>query len=314
MDSGSNRGIRKRLLAAAVLVTVLLTAGILDAPAARAQGGDDAAGECATKYPIVLVHGAGFRDTNAGINYWGRIPEYLEVRGAKICYGKTDGWGTVEENAVLLKARVEVVLAETGSEKVNIIAHSKGGLEARYMISSLGMEDKVASLTTISTPHGGSKVMDDILGVPDFLLRAAALPTNLVRRIADDKNPDFYSGIQSLGRNYTKGFNAENPDRDGVYYQSFAGELWAPASDLLLSWPAYWIKSVDGPNDGMVTVESAKWTNFRGVLRGTGYRGVSHMDEVDFRREDLEIEPLLGATTVRGFYGAMVADLKQMGY
>ena len=307
MERKSNT--KKRLISLAVLAALLLMAF---APAAQAA---DAANSCAVKYPVVLVHGAGFRDMNVGfINYWGRVPELLESRGAKVFYGGTDGWGSLEDGAAILKDTVEKVLAETGSKKVNLIAHSKGGLEARYMISTLGMAGKVASLTTISTPHHGSKVIGEILGVPDILLRGAAAIVNASSRLTGDKTPDFYRGVHSFGEEYMEAFNQQNPDKAGVYYQSFAGELWAPASDLILCLPAYWIKTADGPNDGMVTVESAKWSNFRGALRGTGYRGISHADEVDFRRTDVPIEPILGAGTVPEFYAAMVAELKGMGY
>ena len=312
MGKESKKGTKKRLLAAAVLAAILASACILGAPVAHAAG---EATECATKYPIVLVHGAGFGDMNAGLSYWGRIPEYLEERGAVLYYGNTDGWSSIEQGAAALKATVDKVLAETGSAKVNLIAHSKGGLEARYMISSLGMAGKVASLTTIATPHGGSRTLDYILDWPDFLLRGAAGFVDVFRWVAGDKKPDFYAGIHSLGKKYVLEFNEKNPDMPGVYYQSFAGEVYAPASDIVMSWPGYIVKDTEGvPNDGMVTVESAQWTNFRGVLRGAGYRGVSHMDEVDFRREDVELEPILGATEIRGFYAALVSELAQMGY
>ena len=45
-------------------------------------------------------------------------------------------------------------------KKIHIIAHSMGGLDSRYMISKLGMADRVLSLTTISTPHHGSPIAD----------------------------------------------------------------------------------------------------------------------------------------------------------
>ena len=299
----------KRLLALAALAAVALTAF---APMASAAPADTS---CATKYPIVMVHGAGFRDMNLlVINYWGRIPDLFEARGAKVYYGNTDGWCSVEQGAADLKAAVNKVLAETGSAKVNIIAHSKGGLEARYMLSKLDMAEKVASLTTIATPHHGSKTMDSILTVPDFLLRAVGAVGNVVRYISSDKHPGFYEGVISLGTQYMADFNEKTPDAAGVYYQSFGAELYAPASDIIMCIPAFVIKNNDGPNDGMVTVESAKWTNFRGVLRGAGYRGISHVDEVDLRRADVAIEPLLGATTMREFYAAVVAELKTKGY
>ena len=299
-------GAVKRLAVLAVLAAVLLMAF---APAAQA-----ASTECATKYPIVLVHGAGFRDSNVGINYWGRIPQTLKDKGAKLYYGGTDGWCSIEQGAKDLKAAVNKVLKQTGSAKVNIVAHSKGGLEARYMISSLGMADKVASLTTISTPHRGSKTMDSLLESPDVLVKGVGAAGSLVRFVWGDRRPDFYAGVTSLRTEDVKAFNKKNPDKAGVYYQSFAGELPVPANDIILALTASMIANDEGPNDGMVSVESAKWTNFLGVLRGKGSRGVSHLDEVDFRRTDVAIEPLLGAKTVRDFYVALVAELKQKGY
>ena len=54
-----------------------------------------------------------------------------------------------------IKKKILEVIEKTGCEKVNIIAHSKGGLDSRYAISILGMDKYTASLTTISTPHRG---------------------------------------------------------------------------------------------------------------------------------------------------------------
>jgi triacylglycerol esterase/lipase EstA (alpha/beta hydrolase family) len=124
------------------------------------------------KYPIVLVHGAGFRDKTLGfINYWGRIPKHLEKNGVTVYYGGTDAWGSIEENAEILKNRILRILQEEDLEKVNIIAHSRGGLEARYLISALEMEEYVASLTTISTSHRGVKAMNTVVKIPDGLYK-----------------------------------------------------------------------------------------------------------------------------------------------
>lgn len=54
---------------------------------------------------------------------------------------------------------------------MNIIAHSKGGLDSRYLISGLHMAPYVASLTTICTPHRGSMLADLLMKLPDFLYR-----------------------------------------------------------------------------------------------------------------------------------------------
>ena len=98
--------------------------------------------DCATKYPIVLIHGAGFRDLKWPV-YWGRIPSRLEARGARIHYGLQDCWASVETNARAIAARIAEITEQTGCGKVNIIAHSKGGLDARMAASQGGCADRI---------------------------------------------------------------------------------------------------------------------------------------------------------------------------
>ena len=109
---------------------------------------------CKTKYPILFVHGVFFRDSEF-VNYWGRVPDELKRNGAVIYYGKHSSALSVSDSAKELVARIEEIVEDSGCEKVNIIAHSKGGLDSRYAISVLGASKYVASLTTINTPHKG---------------------------------------------------------------------------------------------------------------------------------------------------------------
>ncbi|MCL1808207.1 MAG: hypothetical protein FWG42_00390 [Clostridiales bacterium] len=268
---------------------------------------------CNTKYPVVLVHGAGFRDKRH-INYWGRIPAALKKEGAAIFYGHQDSWGSIEYNAEVLAGNVNQALAETGSGKVNIVAHSKGGLDARYMISSLRMAGKVASLTTVATPHHGSKTIDLLCKLPAGMFRASAAVVNLFCRVLGDKNPDFFTASRQFSTGYMKEFNEKNPDVSSVYYQSFAPVMKNPFSDLIMFWPNLIVGLVEGENDGLVTAESAVWTNFRGILRGTGGRGISHVDEVDLRRRNFAKKPKGdGVCDIREVYVEIVEGLKDMG-
>ena len=265
---------------------------------------------CATRYPILMVHGTGFRDWKR-VNYWGRIPEELRRRGARVFFGGQDGWATVEENAGILARRVDEVLAETGREKLHLIAHSKGGLDARYLLSSLGYGEKAASLTTISTPHHGSRTMDRLYRLPKWLFRAGAFFVNAFYRLAGDRNPDFYTVCRQFTTPWAEEFNRRNPDVPGVFYQSFAGAMAGWTSDVFMWWENLVIGLVDGENDGLVTVESARWTNFGGVWRGAGRRGLSHMDEVDFRRRALKRRGEVVDPT--DYYVALVAELRERG-
>ena len=143
----------------------------------------------ATEYPIVLVHGIVLKDI-AFIRAFGRIGRALEAAGNSVSTADTDGFGTIETNALLLKAHILRVLETTGAEKVNLIAHSKGGLDAKYMLGRLGMAEKVASLTTLSTPHRGAKIATWIFHLPRPLTKFIAFWVDFWYRLFRDKHPD----------------------------------------------------------------------------------------------------------------------------
>lgn len=261
---------------------------------------------CETKYPIVLIHGVGSRDRKH-FNYWGRIPKSLDSQGAKIFYSNQDAWGTIEANSEIVKNSIIEALKTTGSDKVNLIAHSKGGLEARYLIHELDMESSVASLTTIATPHNGSKTMDLILKLPTFLYKFISNIMNFYYKLLGDKQPDFYTASVQLSGVYSKDFNRKISNSENIYYQSYATKMKNSFSDILFCLPHLIINLVDGENDGMVTVDSATWTNFRGVITGKHSRGISHADSVDFRRMNRS------GIDMREIYMNIVEHLKDLG-
>jgi triacylglycerol lipase len=262
----------------------------------------------------MMVHGTGFRDRKY-LKYWGRIPAALEERGATLFYGNQDSWGSIEYNAGVLKDNLMRVLDETDCGKVNLIAHSKGGLEARYMISTLGMADHIASLTTIATPHHGSKSMDLLLKLPTWLFHLAAFFTNNAFRMLGDQKPDFFAASRQFSTEHAKAFNEQNSDAPSVYYQSYAAVMKNPFSDLIMFWPNLCVGLIEGESDGLVTPESARWANFRGILRGNTSRGISHPDEVDIRRMNFTKKAAgEGVADIREVYINMVAGLKRMGY
>ena len=114
--------------------------------------------DCKTKYPILLAHGLAAPDSGVRHPPWGRGPQLLRDRGAVVYMGGQDAWGSIENGAARLEQVLYRMLQEQDCSRVNIIAHSKGGLEARYLISTLGHGRHVASLTMLSTPNRGSRV------------------------------------------------------------------------------------------------------------------------------------------------------------
>ncbi len=223
-------------------------------------------------------------------------------------YGKKQSCGTIESNAAEIKAQLLKWLEETGAEKVNIIAHSKGGLDARYMISSLGMADRVASLTTISTPHRGSELVNVLSKMKDEKYRKICYKLNKTFKMLVDNDPDAYSASKQLKPDYLEKFNKENPDMPGVYYQSYASEMKNPSSHALLSIPQAVMMFKAGTNDGLVTIESAKWGEFKGTLKSSENRGISHADQIDLMRKDYD------GFDITEEYVKIVSELKEKGF
>lgn len=238
----------------------------------------------------------------------------LEARGAVITYGYQDSWGTIEHNAEMVRDSLMKYVRDTGCVKVNIIAHSKGGLEARYLVSALGCADLIASITTVSTPHHGSKTMDRLLRLPPFILRIISVFVNLWFRLLGDSKPDFQAVCRQFSTGYMRRFNIENHDAEGVLYQSYAAVMRSSFSDVFMVIPHAVVKRTEGDCDGLVSVSSAQWADFKGAWKGATARGISHADCVDLRRRAFTKKAAKsGVTDICDCYIDIVEQLKLAG-
>ncbi len=263
---------------------------------------------CRTKYPILLVHGVFFRDLRY-LNYWGRIPKELEKNGATIYYGKQQSAGTVENNARELFDRIEKIVNDTGCEKVNIIAHSKGGLDSRYAISELGASKYVASLTTINSPHNGCIFAEYLFeNIPEKIIQTATKGYNTTLQKFGEQ-PDFLGALMDLTATKCRERNEIVKDADGVLYESvmsYCENLRGGQFPLNLS--SMFVNKFDGKNDGLVSIESAKWGTSFTLIEPKGKRGISHGDVIDLNRENID------GFDVREFFVGLVESLKTRGY
>lgn len=264
---------------------------------------------CQTKYPLLLVHGVFFRDSRL-MNYWGRIPAELEANGATIFYGEQQSAASVKDSAEELAARIEQLVRKTGCGKVNIIAHSKGGLDSRYAISKLGADKYVASLTTINTPHHGCLFAEYLLNnAPEKFVKSVEKIYNSAFRRLGDPAPDFLAAVTDLTNSRCEQFNTDTPDMPGVMYRSVGSHARCSKSGrfpLNLSYPI--VKKYDGDNDGLVALTSAPWGEDFIVLHPTGKRGITHADVIDLNRENIP------DFDVREFYVQLVNGLKVRGF
>jgi triacylglycerol lipase len=276
-----------------------------DAIGEDSEGGDAATpapcvplqGDCAgieyakslTAYPIVLAHGAAGFENVGPLQYWHNVEDVLQKKGYDVHIAVVDPFNSSEVRGPQLAAFIDKVVECTCRPKVNIVAHSQGGLDARYAISSLGLSDKVASLTTLGTPHRGSPLADLALGLTPG---AAGDALNLFLWLAGEAyaNPlevaDFVAALEQFSGPGAEAFNAANPDSAQVQYYSWAGRpgLFADglpecegaetpnpsAKGTVQSMFVAGYTLLGGlsgdDNDGLVPVNSAKWGRFRGCL------------------------------------------------
>lgn len=263
---------------------------------------------CKTKYPILFVHGVFFRDT-AFFNYWGRIPKELALNGAKIYYGNHQSAAPVSQSAEELAKRIKEIVNETGCEKVNIIAHSKGGLDCRYLLANTDAAHMVASLTTINTPHRGCIFADKLLSiVPEKVQNKVADTYNKTLKKLGDQNPDFMAAVKDLTASVCQDFDEKTTAPEGVFCRSVGSVLpKAKGGKFPLNLSYNLVKFFDGPNDGLVRAAAFEWGEEYTLLIPEGAEGISHGDMIDLNRHNIE------GFDVREFYVGLVNDLKNRG-
>ncbi len=287
----------------------------------------------ATRFPIVLAHGFDASPTNRW--GWFGVAEALAADGHEVYVATVPPYNSPEVRAGFLADEVDTALEFFGAEKVNIIAHSIGGLDGRFLISSMGYGDRIASLTTISSPHKGSAVADVGLklvpGAAEAALNALARAWGRSFSDAGDE-ADLFAALEALAEANAPAFNAENPDDERVYYQSWAGvssvlglrndKDRVACEGMMLENPKASADKMDAtlipmaafvahgtallPNDGLSTVESARHGKFRGCFPA------DHLDEVG-QVKDVGADPHTGFDHVR-FYRNVAFELTALGF
>jgi triacylglycerol lipase len=276
------------------LVSMVAALALLLAPsAARAWPWD----YTKTKYPIVLAHGlAGFDELFGVLDYWYGIPFALTSGGARVFVTTVSQFNSTEQRGEQLLAQVQQIVAITGKPKVNLIGHSHGGLDVRYVAAV--RPDLVASVTSVGSPHKGADLADFLRANVEngsftedvFAFFANSLGT-VIGLLTGHTNPqDAVAAIDSLTTAGTATFNATYPQGipatacgegaasvGGVRYYSWSG-TGVLTNALDISDPALGLTSLfyDQANDGLVDRCSS---HLGDVIRDDYFQ--NHLDEVN---------------------------------
>jgi triacylglycerol lipase len=266
-----------------------------------------------TTFPIVLVHGIARFDILAvilrkklhipdaageGLQYFKGIKSHLENHGFSVSHPNQSFSGSVDLRASQLRDHINEVLSNTGAEKVHIIGHSMGGLDARHMIVDKGMAQRVASLTTVGTPHHGSPVATRLEGSGSLLLGVLNKVLNL-----------DVDGVADLTTTSCEQFNARAEDfeaKTGILYQTYSSsENWNRVfAPLISSW--FMVREQEGDNDGVVSVKSQQWKKELVANDGTRNEivqrefsfGADHLNQVGWWDPDEIVNPFFGGGSI----------------
>ena len=210
--------------------------------------------------PVLLIHG--YRSTH---NVWDGWVDQLETVGIQAkavsfeddptTVVNEDECGSAEDHANQLVQLVAAFKQETGSDKINIVTHSKGGLDARLYLARNPSSEDVENLIMIGTPNEGSPLADRYYGFDNCKPAVYDLRT--------------YSPVLDAEKNEHTTYYTIAGDWVSVYgyYLPF---VWL-VEDINCPYPSYWFdlegwnflafqyhgrNEIIGPDDGIVPLES----------------------------------------------------------
>ena len=222
-------------------------------------------------YPVVLMHGFGIMAAFQRGGHLHQEAMYLRQRGVRAYAPNVAPYNSISVRADMWKERIERIVHETGADRLSLVAHSMGGLDARYLITELGLHEHVAALVTVSTPHRGTAIADSVLNQPDLVRDWLANVADYIgARALKDSPSDVLRAVSELTPEHMQStFNPDVPDHPAVRYWSYAGKA-GRGTDVPLDPFFYVLNSIvykqEGVNDGYVSVDSAKWGTFLGTI------------------------------------------------
>ncbi|MFB6263393.1 MAG: lipase family alpha/beta hydrolase [Bradymonadaceae bacterium] len=261
-------------------------------------------------YPVVLAHGMGGFEhlTEADqLSYFYEVERALERAGETVFVTEVAPFASSKRRGEQLLRQIEKIVGGHPADRVNVIAHSQGGIDARYAAHE--RPDLIASVVTISSPNRGVVLADVVLGLIDYpLLREVV--DGLIRifgaPVYEKAGADatLIEPLREISTDAMEKFNGKYHNRDGVWYGSIAGRsdghLGRKVCDPFDSPPFVrkwrWTRDpvdplfraterlADGigaddryPNDGLVRVSEAKWGHFLGCIPADHYDEVGQL-------------------------------------
>jgi len=237
------------------------------------------------EYPVLLCHGYGAIASLVKPSPLYDVALLLRSHNVLTYAPNIVPYAKIETRAQSWVQRIEELTERAPGGKVNIIAHSMGGLDMRYALSQYDIADHVASFTTISTPHRGTSLAELTLKTPEAIRdKLADFLDWMGDRIYPHTKSDSVGSAAQLTREYiVENFNPKITDVSNIPYYSYTSAVGKGTDEPIRVIARYQNKHIfenEGPNDGMVSVESAKWGEHIETSR------LSHLEQMNMRIKD----------------------------
>jgi triacylglycerol lipase len=214
----------------------------------------------------------------------GGIERAISERGHPLIISRVHPTAGIATRARQLKETILRQLEILGRphEKIIVLAHSMGGLDARYMISCLGMEHRVAALATISCPHHGSSYAD-------WCIR------HLGQRLGGLQLMHFMGldvqAVSDVTTQSCRRFNEHVLDSPLVRYFSVSGSRpWHRVPAFMLH-AYHTIYEAEGDNDSLISVKSSIWGKHLGVWPADHFHQINKRFVVELKEPTGDITP-----------------------
>lgn len=150
------------------------------------------------------------------------------------------------ENGAMFADMIQTVCNTYGVAKVNVIAHSKGGVDSDAALVHYGAYDKVDRVITLGTPHFGTPLAD--LAQSNWV----SWLSNVFGQF-NDATAQLQTGTMSYFRSVTD----NDPDNANTDFRvvggtDYYGVLW---------FPGWYLSFTESQNDGVVTYSSTQRPN-----------------------------------------------------
>lgn len=232
------------------------------------------------KYPIFLCHGFGAIGSLVKPSPLHDPCMLMREHGIIAFAPNVVPYASIETRARNWVRLINKVCDDYGFEKLNVIAHSMGGLDMRFALSHLDITDKIASLTTVATPHHGTFLADLILKTPEIITeKLSDIVDWFGNSVYPREKSEVLNSVEQLCRNYIqKEFNPKTPDIEDFPYFSYSAAV-GKGTDYSIN-PVFMFQNTqifakEDINDSFVSVESAQWGEHIGTIP------LSHMNQIN---------------------------------